>query len=924
MPRLSQPTFKRHWNPPSLCTGVWQLAEQPGTVAERQAFVQRSPISASLCHYWSPHPKAHFEMAFKKKKAASAAPSTPVGLLPLLTRRTIPDAMSHQKDMLAAYANEMSNESDVAMQLPTGSGKTLVGLFIAEWRRRKFKDRVVYLCPTRQLVNQTVAQAEKQYGIDAVGFTGPYREYAPSGVSDYKTGAKIAVTTYSSLFNVSPFFSDPDAILLDDAHAAENYVAKMWSLEIPSAEGPLSPLHAALASVVKPHITGQSYARLTGDWEDRFDATWVDKIPTATVAKIEPQLIAALDANKDASKNIRFTWPLLRDHLHACHIYLSSREILIRPLVPPTWTHPPFHNAKQRIYMSATLGAGGDLERLTGRAKIARIEAPEDFRKAGVGRRFFIFPGLSLEPEACEELRKRMQKYAGRSVVLTPNEIAAKAITKQFDDEDDFEIFSADDIETSKEEFIKSKKAAAIMAGRFDGIDFPNDECRLLCLDGLPKATNAQERFLMSKMGASALLNERTQTRVLQAAGRCTRALQDRSAVFVTGHELLDYLADDRNWRHFHSELQAELDFGVYQSRDASSKDFMEAFMSFFDNDEGWDEANSEIVNDADSKVQDPYPAMDELEAVVGHEVAYQRALWSQDFERALAEARVITSKLTAPALKGYRALWHYLAGSASQMLSNRTGDGAYRAAREQFSAAKASAPSVPWLAQLTRGETAPAGAEDAPSEEVLVQVERLENVLLALGTASEHKFEKRAKAILDSLAAPKTFEEGQRQLGDLLGFLTGNGKGDAAPDPWWLGSAVGIVFEDHADGKVNTIFSAQKAKQAASHPDWMNENVSEAKSLNIIAVVVTPCTTAGHGAKPTLKKVRYWSLDDFQSWAKETIAIIRALKISLPPGGDLLWRVSTADELSSKGRTLETILDKLPIAVDAMDIQSK
>ena len=75
------------------------------------------------------------------------------------------------------------------------------------------------------------------------------------------------------------------------------------------------------------------------------------------------------------------------------------------------------------------------------------------------------------------------------------------------------------------------------MAGRFDGIDFPHDECRLLCLDGLPKATNAQERFLMSKMGASALLNERLQTRVLQAAGRCTRALQDRSAVFVTGQE---------------------------------------------------------------------------------------------------------------------------------------------------------------------------------------------------------------------------------------------------------------------------------------------------------------------------------------------------------------------------------------------------
>ncbi|WP_092866071.1 DEAD/DEAH box helicase [Albimonas pacifica] len=863
-------------------------------------------------------------MAFKKKKPTSTAPSTPVGLLPLLTRRSIPDAMSHQKDMLSVYAEDMSRSSDVAMQLPTGSGKTLVGLFIAEWRRRKFKDRVVYLCPTRQLVNQTVAQAEKQYGIDAVGFTGSHRDYSPGDVSDYRTGAKIAVTTYSSLFNASPFFSDPDAILLDDAHAAENYIAKMWSLEIPSAEGPLSSLHAALASVIKPYISGQSYARLTGDWQDQFDANWVDKLPTATVNKLAPQLIAALDANNNASKDIRFTWPLLRDHLHACHIYLSSREILIRPLVPPTWTHAPFHNAKQRVYMSATLGAGGDLERLTGRVKIARIEAPEDFRKAGVGRRFFVFPGLSLEPQACEKLRKQMQKYAGRSVVLTSNAIAADAIAKQFEDEDDFEIFSADDIETSKEEFVRSKKAAAIMAGRFDGIDFPNDECRLLCLDGLPKATNAQERFLMSKMGASALLNERMQTRVLQAAGRCTRALQDRSAVFVTGHELLDYLADDRNWRHFHPELQAELDFGVYQSKDAAPKDFMEAFKSFFDNDEGWDEANSEIVSDAATKVQNPYPAMDELEAVVRHEVAYQQAIWSQDFERALMEARAVTSKLTAPKLQGYRALWHYLAGSVSQMLSKNLDDSADKAAREQFAAAKDSAPSVPWLAQLTRGEASPAAAEKTPSEDVTVQVERLENVLLALGTASEHKFEKRAKLILDNLTAPKTFEEGQRQLGELLGFVTGNGKGDAAPDPWWLGAAIGIVFEDHADGKATTVFSPTKAKQAALHPDWMQENEPEAENLDIVSVIVTPCTTAGYGAKPALRKARYWSLDDFRSWARETIGIIRTLKTSLPPNGDLFWRMNAADELSNKGRTLETILVSLPIAADAMTIQSK
>jgi hypothetical protein len=50
---------------------------------------------------------------------------------------------------------------------------------------------------------------------------------------------------------------------------------------------------------------------------------------------------------------------------------------------------------------------------------------------------------------------------------------------------------------------------------------------------------------------------------VLQSIGRCTRALQDRSTIFVTGTELVDFLADDRKWRYFSPELQAELAFGV-------------------------------------------------------------------------------------------------------------------------------------------------------------------------------------------------------------------------------------------------------------------------------------------------------------------------------------------------------------------------
>ena len=437
------------------------------------------------------------------------------------------------------------------------------------------------------------------------------------------------------------------------------------------------------------------------------------------------------------------------------------------------------------------------------------------------------------------------------------------------------------------------------MAARFDGIDFPNEDCRLLCLDGLPKAANAQERFLMSKMGASALLNERMQTRILQAAGRCTRALQD-------------------------PELQAELSFGVRQSKGVASEDLLHYFKSFLANDESWEDANSDIVGEASDCFQEPYPAMDELQAVVHKEIEYQRAVWSQNHERALRCARAIVSILNARSLTGYRALWHYLAGSAARKLSAKAGDAFDKTAREQFGAALEAAPNVPWLIELTRSDFVASTTVVEHSVDDISQVERLESALLAMGTVHDKKFEMRAKAILDGLGEYKTFEEAQRLLGELLGFVTGNGKGDAAPDPWWLGNTKGIVFEDHAKGAASTVFGATKAKQAAGHPGWLREYCPEANGLDVNAVLVTPCTVAGKGAKPALQEVRYWALDDFLVWSTEALNVMRKLRASLPQEGDLYWREDAAEKLADANLTLDSILDMLPIAAEAMEIQQK
>jgi Rad3-related DNA helicase len=112
---------------------------------------------------------------------------------------------------------------------------------------------------------------------------------------------------------------------------------------------------------------------------------------------------------------------MIRDHLHACHLYYTSNSILIRPLIAPTKSFAPFQNARQRIYMSATLGEGGDLERIFGRKNIERIPAPEGWDKQGIGRRFFVFPMRMWDEAASLSLAISWATKFDRALVLTPS-----------------------------------------------------------------------------------------------------------------------------------------------------------------------------------------------------------------------------------------------------------------------------------------------------------------------------------------------------------------------------------------------------------------------------------------------------------------------------------------------------------------------
>lgn len=838
-------------------------------------------------------------MVFVKRSKKQNVVDSPDALFRELTRRNIPDVLPHQRDMMRMYANDAQDKADVAMQLPTGSGKTLVGLLIAEWRRRKNNEKIVFLCPTKQLVNQVVEQAETKYGINVVGFTGKKSEYDPTSITKYKQGMAVAVTTYSSIFNTNPFFDDPDVIIIDDAHSAENYIAKMWSLEISRFED--EALYSVLCELIKPYIDVTSYSKLMGEWEDQETMSWVDKLPTPIFMLLKDDLIEIIDEYSIRTK-LQFSWSMIREHLQACHFYFSAKGILIRPLIAPTWMHKPFVNATQRIFMSATLGEGGDLERLMGRKNIFRLSIPEGWDIQGVGRRFFMFPSHSLSEEQINQMMLKLLSKVDRSLILVPNDAQSNNIQTFIEEQTSLNIYNASDIEESKNDFITDNNAVAVIANRYDGIDFPKDECRLLIIGGLPKTVNLQEQFFMSKMGASALFNERVQTRVIQAIGRCTRSLEDYSAVVIMGTELVDYLSDIKRRHYFHPELQAELEFGVDQSMNSTIDNFCENFDVFIKNGEEWEEVNKDILEIRDEKAQRNFPGITELESIVNLEIDYVKALWGSDMVEAMDKAEEILSKLSSSELQGYRALWHYLAGSCADQAKHISGIDLNLKAQQHWLNAKKSTSSLPWLANLSKSNSQISlTLEENYNILLMKQIENLERVFEKIGITNSRKFLREEKFIRDGLRSSKEFEEAHKKLGELLGFDAGKIESDASPDPWWQLENICFVFEDHANA-TNDILDATKARQASSHPNWMREHVDSCKDkeVDILPVLVSPVTKMTEGAVAHVNILSYWKLSEFLDWSDNALSTIKDIRATFQEVGDLMWRAEAATKLKS------------------------
>jgi len=203
--------------------------------------------------------------------------------------------------------------------------------------------------------------------------------------------------------------------------------------------------------------------------------------------------------------------------------------------------------------MSATIGEPSDLCRRLGTKRIEKIPVPKEFSESTSGRRLIVMNRIEEKdiPVRLQATIIAVLRKCPKSVWLCTSKTKAeetRQVISEWLNRNGFvghQSWLLSSLGDEIDQFKKANKGHLFVGGRFDGMDFQGNECRLVVLMTLPRAINIQEEFLCAYLRDAGFMKRRLNQRIIQALGRCNRS-DDDYAVYV--------LADRRFATHFGRE----------------------------------------------------------------------------------------------------------------------------------------------------------------------------------------------------------------------------------------------------------------------------------------------------------------------------------------------------------------------------------
>ena len=815
-----------------------------------------------------------------------------------------------QDNVLREYSANFKEVKDVAVELPTGAGKTLIALLIAEEFRRR-GEKVAILSANKTLARQMLRESE-ELGIPSVIMEGRGADIPTIDKRKYHRSRAIAIMNYWVYFNQNPAIDAADLLIMDDAHLAEHCLHSLYSVEITRFQH--KELFETLVSEL--HERFPEYAVLS----DAVDSSFEDSQPPELLSFID-QVVAArriqeiIQGSSEIKTDVdlQYRWGRMRGSLNEANIYLARNSLWIRPYIYPLFSNPHCEGAKQRIYMSATIGDPGDLGRRLGIKDISKIPVPDEYSESTFGRRLILMNRIEQAdiPTRLGSAILTALKIHPKSVWLcssADDAVKYKGAVDRWLAANHFEghpswILTPEGDEIDK--FKQSSQGHLFVAGRFDGMDFNGDEYRLVILTTLPRAINTQEEFISAYLRDSGFMRERLNQRVIQALGRCNRDDRD-FAVYV--------LADRRFPAHFGLEsnkvalppnLIAELDMGQDAAELETSllcdrvKEFLSGDFSTYD------QQLDDLMSGAPRTKFQPKPRDTSSHEVLGWNAMFQSQNYGvaqESFEKCWDAAKE-DGLLEIGALHG----WHRAKALFLQSLLHDAN--ARHRAFEVLEAAIKRGGQCAWFnrmrGSLNRAREA-SGQSTTPFEDdyFLSVVRGFDEFLDACGTSGS-RFEQQCNRLVSLLNSDhhNEFQEGLKQLGALLGYGSNRPKGSGATDCLWKGifgsSREIFTFEAKIEHSPSNKISLKDIGQAHNQENAADSYYSS-QGFVVHGIIITHLDELEPGAEPALGGIRLISKQATKDLWVSVRSLLATYRGTWSPD-NLATRLSAAQSIRSR-----------------------
>ena len=450
------------------------------------------------------------------------------------------------------------DEQDLVIKMNTGSGKTLVGLLLLWSRLKEGKGPALYLCPNNYLVSQVRHEADR-VGIKHFDFESDNR--FPEGFYD-STG--ILIATVHRLFNGLSVFrvaEKPDpvkvgTILIDDAHTCINTAREQFTASFPRDSAVGRRLFSFFGEALRQQSIGM-YEDI-----DRGDRDAFIRVPY-WVWQQRIQDVASLFSDNSNSKELKFVWPFLRhgEVLSNSIAVISGDRIEIAPARIPIRLIPTFTNALSRVYMSATLVDDAALIKDFAANPKSTRDPIKPKVLGDIGERLIISPALvdsGIEETTTVKLVSNIQSdHQANVVVLVPSNRRGRL----WETDGVMKVPEAD-ISDVIQRLSSSVANTAILANRYDGIDLPNDACRVLVIDDLPSEHRLINLSEAKSRQGSPILKRQIAQKIEQGMGRGVRSRTDHCVVILTGRHLVSFMSQIENQSFFTAETKRQIGIG--------------------------------------------------------------------------------------------------------------------------------------------------------------------------------------------------------------------------------------------------------------------------------------------------------------------------------------------------------------------------